>query len=250
MRHGSTVRTAECTLIKEAVWKLAADSSKQRSSAMSDLRVEIEKEPVQGDTNRSRVKNRVGLVATCALGGSLVALYAVAGPFIAPALRKTCLPFVPATNTQVKNVLRALQSRSGTLVDIGSGDGRIVIAAAREGFRSVGFELNPWLVWYSRYRAWKQGVHRHTSFYISDLWKVSFAQYSNVVIFGVPQMMEQLEAKLQTELQSSARVVACRFPFPTWTPDHVTGEGIDTVWVYDAETFKSHTTTAKAAEPQ
>ncbi|XP_017326454.1 ATP synthase subunit C lysine N-methyltransferase isoform X1 [Ictalurus punctatus] len=200
---------------------------------MSDLRVEIEKEPVQGDTNRSRVKNRVGLVATCALGGSLVALYAVAVPFIAPALRKTCLPFVPATNTQVKNVLRALQSRSGTLVDIGSGDGRIVIAAAREGFRSVGFELNPWLVWYSRYRAWKQGVHRHTSFYISDLWK-----------------MEQLEAKLQTELQSSARVVACRFPFPTWTPDHVTGEGIDTVWVYDAETFKSHTTTAKAAEPQ
>lgn len=126
MRHGRTVRTAECTLIKEAVWKLAADSSKQRSSVMSDLRVEIEKEPVQGDTNRSRVKNRVGLVATCALGGSLVALYAVAGPFIAPALRKTCLPFVPATNTQVKNVLRALQSRSGTLVDIGSGDGRIV----------------------------------------------------------------------------------------------------------------------------
>ncbi|KAF4089756.1 hypothetical protein AMELA_G00069650 [Ameiurus melas] len=116
---------------------------------------------------------------------------------------------------------------------------------SEEGFRSVGFELNPWLVWYSRYRAWKQGVHCHTSFYISDLWKVSFAQYSNVVIFGVPQMMEQLEAKLQTELQSSARVVACRFPFPTWTPDHVTGEGIDTVWVYDAKSFKSHTTTAK-----
>ncbi|XP_027025358.1 ATP synthase subunit C lysine N-methyltransferase [Tachysurus fulvidraco] len=210
---------------------------------MSGLGVEFEKIAVQGETSGSSVKKRVGVIATCALGGSLVALYAISGPFIAPALRKICLPFVPATNTQVNNVLRVLQSRSGTLVDIGSGDGRIVIAAAREGFRSVGFELNPWLVWYSRYKAWRQGVHRHTSFYISDLWKVSFSQYSNVVIFGVPQMMEQLETKLQRELQSSARVVACRFPFPTWTPDHVTGEGIDTVWVYDAKTFKSPTTT-------
>lgn len=55
--------------------------------------------------------------------------------------------------------------------------------------------------------------------------------------------MEQLEGKLQAELQASARVVACRFPFPTWTPDHVTGEGIDTVWVYDGKSFKSHKTT-------
>lgn len=48
-----------------------------------------------------------------------------------------------------------------------------VIAAAKKGFRAVGFELNPWLVWYSRYRAWKAGVHHSTSFHISDLWKVS-----------------------------------------------------------------------------
>lgn len=51
--------------------------------------------------------------------------------------------------------------------------------------------------------------------------------------------MEQLEIKLQTELQSSAKVVACRFPFPTWSPDDIAGEGIDTVWIYDAKTFKT-----------
>ncbi|KAI4891361.1 hypothetical protein NFI96_022947 [Prochilodus magdalenae] len=171
-------------------------------------------------TKDSPLLKRVGIIATCAVGGSLFALYAVAVPFVAPALRKVCLPFVPATSTQV-------------------------IAAAKEGFSAVGFELNPWLVWYSRYRAWREGVHHRTSFHISDLWKVSFAQYSNVVIFGVPQMMEQLEAKLQSELQTSAKVVACRFPFPTWTPDHMAGEGIDTVWVYDAKTFKSQVTTVE-----
>ncbi|XP_051902056.1 ATP synthase subunit C lysine N-methyltransferase [Hippocampus zosterae] len=187
----------------------------------------------------SRSRSRLGLVVTALVGGSLVALYAVATPFVAPALRKICLPFVPATTKQVENVLNALRTRSGTLVDIGSGDGRIVIAAARHGFLASGFELNPWLVWYSRYKAWREGVHLSTSFHICDLWKVSFAQYSNVVIFGVPQMMDKLELKLGSELPSSAKVVACRFPFPNWVPEHTTGEGVDTVWVYNAGSFKS-----------
>lgn len=73
-----------------------------------------------------RSRSLLGLIVTGVVGGSLVALYAVAAPFVAPALRKVCLPFVPATPAQVENVLKALRARSGTLVDIGSGDGRIV----------------------------------------------------------------------------------------------------------------------------
>ncbi|XP_070775513.1 ATP synthase subunit C lysine N-methyltransferase isoform X2 [Enoplosus armatus] len=176
-----------------------------------------------GDVKERKSRSRLGVVATGLLGGSLVALYAVAAPFVTPALRKICLPFVPATTAQVENVLNVLRSRSGTLVDIGSGDGRIVIAAAKQGFQASGFELNPWLVWYSRYKAWREGVHRSSSFHISDLWK-----------------MDQLELKLASELPSTAKVVACRFPFPTWVPEHTAGEGIDTVWVYNAETFNSH----------
>ncbi|XP_062285254.1 ATP synthase subunit C lysine N-methyltransferase [Scomber scombrus] len=191
------------------------------------------------DSSTGRSSSGVGLVITGLLGGAVVGLYAATAPFVAPALRKVCLPFVPATTEQVQNVFKVLRARTGTLADIGSGDGRIVIAAAKHGFKASGFELNPWLVCYSRYKAWREGVHHSTSFHISDLWKVSFAQYSNVVIFGVPQMMDQLELKLASELPSTAKVVACRFPFPTWVPEHTAGEGIDTVWVYDAKTFKS-----------
>ncbi|XP_074755606.1 ATP synthase subunit C lysine N-methyltransferase isoform X2 [Athene noctua] len=121
-----------------------------------------------------------------------------------------------------------------------------VIAAAKRGFKAVGYELNPWLVWYSRYRAWRDGVHKNTRFYISDLWKlcsvlpafeccfkVSFSHYTNVVVFGVPQMMPQLEKKLEEEVECNARIIACRFPFPCWIPDCTVGEGIDTVWAYD-----------------
>ncbi|XP_041804718.1 ATP synthase subunit C lysine N-methyltransferase isoform X2 [Chelmon rostratus] len=179
---------------------------------------------LKDDVKETKGRRRLGIIVTGVLGGSLVALYAVAAPFVSPALRKICLPFVPATTAQVDNVLTVLRARSGTLVDIGSGDGRIVIAAAKRGFQASGFELNPWLVWYSRYKAWREGVHRSTSFHISDLWK-----------------MDQLELKLASELPSTAKVVACRFPFPTWVPEHTAGEGIDTVWVYDARTFKAHT---------
>lgn len=62
--------------------------------------------------------------------------------------------------------------------------------------------------------------------------------------------MDQLELKLASELPSTAKVVACRFPFPTWVPEHTAGEGIDTVWVYDAKTFKSHGMTTKTTPEQ
>lgn len=48
-----------------------------------------------------------------------------------------------------------------------------VVAAARRGFQASGLELNPWLVWFSRYRAWRAGLHHAASFYICDLWKVT-----------------------------------------------------------------------------
>ncbi|XP_048832453.1 ATP synthase subunit C lysine N-methyltransferase [Brienomyrus brachyistius] len=201
--------------------------SRDASSVKEDIA------PIDGSS-----RHRWGLVVTGFVGGTLVALYAIATPFVTPAFRKVCLPFVPATPAQINNVLKLLRYRTGTLVDIGSGDGRIVIAAAKQGFQAVGFELNPWLVWYSRYRAWREGVHHNTAFYRTDLWKVNFSQYSNIVIFGVPQMMVPLENKLQLDLSGAARVVACRFPFPTWEPDAVTGEGIDAVWAYDSKSFR------------
>uniref|UniRef100_A0A8C2TTU0 ATP synthase c subunit lysine N-methyltransferase n=1 Tax=Coturnix japonica TaxID=93934 RepID=A0A8C2TTU0_COTJA len=164
-----------------------------------------------GSEDGSR-RRRWGLWMVGGVGGTLVALYAVVTPFVAPALRRVCLPFVPATSAQIENVLKMLQGRRGTVVDIGSGDGRIVIAAAKRGFEAVGYELNPWLVWYSRYRAWRDGVHHNAKFYISDLWKVSFSRYTNVVVFGVPQMMPELQKKLKEELESFATVLGSRVP--------------------------------------
>lgn len=61
------------------------------------------------------------------LGGVALGLTVVCAPFISPALRKFCLPFIPATKTQIENILTALKGCKGRLLDIGSGDGRIVL---------------------------------------------------------------------------------------------------------------------------
>ncbi|XP_056186609.1 ATP synthase subunit C lysine N-methyltransferase isoform X3 [Falco biarmicus] len=176
------------------------------------------------DCEGSSRRRSWGLLVTAGVGGTLVALYAAVTPFVTPALRKVCLPFVPATSTQIQNVLKMLENRSGSLVDIGSGDGRIVIAAAKRGFKAVGYELNPWLVWYSRYRAWRDGVHQNTRFYISDLWKVSFSGYTNVVVFGVPDMTYFLAKTdfrevCKTEATEASRKTFCVKTAPAWDHD-------------------------------
>ena len=178
---------------------------------------------------------RAGLIIAGLVGGAGLAITSICVPFVLPALRKVCLPYVPATTIQLANVSRAVQGRHvahPTLVDIGSGDGRIVIQAAKSGFVAHGVELNRWLVYYSRWSAWRGGMRGQATFARQDLWKSDMSKYNNVVIFGVEQMMSQLESKLEKELVEGSVVVACRFKFPTWKPVEEIGVGVDTVWRY------------------
>ncbi|XP_033210097.1 ATP synthase subunit C lysine N-methyltransferase [Belonocnema kinseyi] len=173
-----------------------------------------------------------GLFFVSVTGGLATVLSVICIPFVSPALRKVCLPYVPATTKQVDNIINALSGRKGTLIDLGSGDGRIVLAAAKTGFRAYGVELNPFLVAYSKMTALTQGLSSNASFFRGDLWKCNLANYSNVVIFGVSQMMTELESKFRFELETNTFIIACRFPLPNSKPLATIGHGIDTVWVY------------------
>lgn len=63
------------------------------------------------------------------------------------------------------------------------------MATAKCGFVSDGVELNPWLVFYSRWASFKSGLNKTTAFYKADLWKFDLSPYRNVVIFGVKEMV-------------------------------------------------------------
>ncbi|KAI9580382.1 ATP synthase subunit C lysine N-methyltransferase [Glossina fuscipes] len=187
----------------------------------------------QTDTRKSMSNGAKVLIA--ATGGIGLGISIVCFAFVAPAFRRICLPYVPATAEQIKNVLHFLPRNENRvrLLDIGSGDGRIVIATAQQGIKcSHGVELNPWLVWYSRFAALKEGVYPKTKFFCKDLWKFNLKPYDYVIIFGVEQMMEQLENKLVLEAPHS-KVIACRFPLPNLKPVKSIDAGVDTVWFYN-----------------
>ncbi|EHB14115.1 Protein FAM173A [Heterocephalus glaber] len=172
--------------------------------------------------------------------GSGLAAYAVWAVLLQPGFRRVPLrlqvPYIGASTQQVEHVISLLRGRPGKTVDLGSGDGRIVLAAHRCGLRpAVGYELNPWLVGLSRLHAWRAGCMHSVCYLREDLWKVSLRDCYNVSVFLAPSVLPFLEDKLQAELPTGARVVSGRFPLPTWQPVAVVGEGLDRVWAYDIQ---------------
>ncbi|KAM8961788.1 adenine nucleotide translocase lysine N-methyltransferase [Pelodytes ibericus] len=176
-------------------------------------------------------------------GCSGLAAYSVWAIVLMPGFRRVPLklqvPYMPASLKQVANVMTLLKGRTGKMVDLGSGDGRIVLEAARHGFNpAVGYELNPWLVRLSYFHAWRANYHNKVFYRREDLWKVKLNDCGNISLFLAPSVLSLLEAKLLAELPDDACVVAGRFPLPTWTPSAIIGEGADKAWAYDIRTVR------------
>jgi len=129
-------------------------------------------------------------------------------------------PFAPTTTAAVSRMLRLLQVQKGEkAIDLGSGDGRIVIALARAGAIAHGFEINPVLVWYSRLKISRAGFKGRAFIHRRSYWKEDFSTYTVATVFGMPYMMKPLQEKFMKELPSGARVVSNRFRFPDWHID-------------------------------
>ncbi|KAL7536830.1 hypothetical protein ACHAXR_007417 [Thalassiosira sp. AJA248-18] len=118
-------------------------------------------------------------------------------------------------------------------VDLGSGDGRVVFRAAREGIfhKSVGYEINPALHLFANLR--KIITPRYwstTNFYMRDLWKIQLHQYDVVAVYGLAPIMKRLGQKLEEELKPGSIVVSNVFEIPGWrasTKKIGTGDGGD-----------------------
>ncbi|XP_042336760.1 adenine nucleotide translocase lysine N-methyltransferase-like isoform X2 [Sceloporus undulatus] len=169
-----------------------------------------------------------------AAGAGLV-LYAAWAGSLALGIRKVFVqvPFVPSSAKQVSNMMSLLKGRSGKLVDLGSGDGRIVLEAYKQGFRPVvGYELNRLLWQLSHFRAWRAGCYGKVFFRREDFWKADLSDCSNLTVFLAPSVVPLLERKLLSKLPDEACVVAARFPF-TWTPSRDAGESLERAWAYN-----------------
>lgn len=183
-------------------------------------------------------KSKIAIYGLTITGTVAIGVSVIAASFISPALKRICLPFVPATEKQIKNVLKLCHrcENKRKLVDLGSGDGRVVHAAARRGYAAVGYEINPWLVLYSKLYSRLKGIS-NTSFRRRDLWKENYSDFDNIIIFGVAEMMDELSYKLEKEMDDDARVIVCRFPIQRWSPAREIEEGVDSAWMYTKNSF-------------
>ena len=102
------------------------------------------------------------------------------------------------------------------VADLGSGDGRIVIALAKKGAEAHGFEINPLLVWQSRLAIKKAGLSGRALIHWQSYWKEDLSPFSVVVVFGISHIMEKLKQKLLKELSPGSIVISYVFPFPNW----------------------------------
>jgi SAM-dependent methyltransferase len=105
------------------------------------------------------------------------------------------------------------------LIDLGAGDGRIVIEAARRGARGHGVELDPDLVALAESRASKAGVSDRAAFRHGDIFAADISRATVVTAYLFPEANLQLRPKLLTELAPGSRVVSNAFDMGDWLPD-------------------------------
>ena len=104
------------------------------------------------------------------------------------------------------------------VMDLGSGDGRTVITAAKRGARALGIEYNPDMVALSKRNAEEAGVAERAKFEQADLFETDFSKASVITMFLLPQINLQLRPKI-LELKPGTRVVSNTFTMGEWAPD-------------------------------
>ncbi len=133
-------------------------------------------------------------------------------------------PSVPTKPSAVRHLVALAEVKAGErAIDLGSGDGRLVVAFAKAGAEAHGYEINPVLVWWSR--AWIRlaGLKGRAFVHQGSFWKVDLGAYDIIAIFGMPQIMRRMEKLAKKELKPGARIVSNIFLFPNWQPEKQLG---------------------------
>jgi SAM-dependent methyltransferase len=148
-----------------------------------------------------------------------LALAALAGA--AQAQDQEQAPFITTPSDVVVHMLRFAGAGPADLVaDLGSGDGRIVIAAAKEfGARGLGIELDPKLVEESRRNAAAARVADRVRFVHGDVLRADFSKASVVTVYLLPSLINRLQPRLLDELEPGTRIVSHAFAMVGWAAD-------------------------------
>src|SRR4029453_3500957 len=127
--------------------------------------------------------------------------------------------WVPSPQTVVNKMLDiAKVTPKDYVIDLGSGDGRTVITAAKRGAKALGIEYNPDMVELSKRNAAKEGVSNRASFTKADLFESDFSQATVITMFLLPENKIKLRSKI-LNLKPGTRIVSNSFTMGDWAAD-------------------------------
>src|SRR5438552_15662919 len=151
-----------------------------------------------------------------------LALFVAAGA--APAQVVSAQPdviYVPTPQEVVDEMLKLAKVGKGdVLYDLGSGDGRIAVTAAkRYGIRAYGIDIDPQRIQEANENARKNGVTQLVQFRREDLFKANFSEATVVTLYLLPDLNVRLRPRLMAELKPGTRIVSHQFDMGTWQPE-------------------------------
>ena len=133
---------------------------------------------------------------------------------------KKIVPFVPTPQEVVDKMIELAGVEAGDVVyDLGSGDGRIVITAAKKGARAVGFDVDGSLVKESRENIRKAGVEERAEIRQQDILTVDLSGASVVTMYLLPDVNLKLKPHILSQMKPGSRVVSHAFDMGDWKPD-------------------------------
>ena len=129
--------------------------------------------------------------------------------------------YVPTPQEVVEDMLRLVDMKKGdVLYDLGSGDGRIAITAAKKyGVKATGIDIDPDRIKEANATARKAGVTNLVSFRQEDLFKADFKDATVVTLYLLPDLNVKLRPRLWNELKPGTRIVSHQFDMGTWKPE-------------------------------
>lgn len=136
-------------------------------------------------------------------------------------LRSPDVPYVPTPQPVVEAMLKLGEVKQGdVLFDLGSGDGRIPITAAKMfGIRATGIDINPVRISEAEANAKKEGVADKVHFLNQDLFETDISSATVVTLYLLPSLNMKLRPRLWTDLKAGTRIVSHSFDMGEWEPE-------------------------------
>ncbi len=121
--------------------------------------------------------------------------------------------YFPTQEYNLEKIISLADMQKGRMVDLGSGDGRVVIAFAKKGIEAHGFEINPILVLISKWWIRKKGLQKKAFVHWKSFWREDLSKFDLIYVYGFYHIMNSLGKKLERELKPGKKIISNIYRF-------------------------------------